>query len=77
MQIIHIYIIADESTPRFKRLQSAFKDDMTEVYLLFFQHVLQYFVRFNLFLQRNDPAVYMVHEEVSIPIWFLMGILSL
>lgn len=34
-------------TPRFGRLQSAFTNPMIEVYLLFYEAVLQTFVHFN------------------------------
>ena len=39
---------------------------MTEVYLLFYSHVLQYFVHLNLFLQCNEPIIGVIHEQVAI-----------
>jgi len=45
-------------------LKTAFADKMTEVYLLCYSHVLQYFVRLNLFLQRDEPIIAAVHEQV-------------
>ena len=45
----------DESTDRFAHLHSAFSKPMTEICLLFYEAVLQTFIHFNLFLQREDP----------------------
>jgi len=45
-------------------LKTAFADKMTEVYLLCYSHVLQYFVRLNLFLQRDEPIIAAIHEQV-------------
>ena len=39
-------------------------DKMTELYLLFYSHVLHYFVRLNLFLQREEPVIAVVYEQV-------------
>lgn len=39
---------------------------MTEVYLFFYNHVLDCFSRLNLFLQREEPVISVVHEEVSL-----------
>ena len=41
---------------RFKRLEKAFKDPWTEVYLYFFSGVLSAFKQANLLLQREDLA---------------------
>ena len=38
---------------------------MTEVYLLFYSHVLQYFTMFNLFLQRDEPIIVALYEQVK------------
>lgn len=57
---------SEEQSPRFQRLKRAFEDQMTEVYLLFYNHVLQYFVRFNLFLQREEPIIGVLQEQVYI-----------
>lgn len=51
------FLSEQESTVRFKRLKDAFKDPMTEVYLLFFQAALQIFLQLNLFLQREEPLI--------------------
>ena len=57
--------IIDGNAPRFMRLTERFMNNMTEVNLFFFSHVLQYFVRLNLFLQRKEPIIGSVHEQVS------------
>ncbi len=57
--------VADENEPRFRRLRSLFKDPMTEVYLLFYQSSLQAFINFNMFLQREDPIIPVVHEQTT------------
>lgn len=38
---------------------------MTEVYLLCYSHILQYFVGLNLFLQRDEPIIAALHEQVQ------------
>ena len=37
---------------------------MTEVYLLFFSHVLSLFVRYNSFLQHEEPIIGAIYEQV-------------
>lgn len=61
----HTYLIfLDESTDRFTRLYSAFSKPMTEICLLFYEAVLQTFVHFNLFLQREDPLIPIINEQI-------------
>ncbi len=38
---------------------------MTEVHLLFYQSVLQVFVHFNMFLQREDPLIPVIFEQMN------------
>ena len=45
---------------RFK-IEKAFKDPMTEVYLYFFSCILPQFKQTNLLLQREDPCIHLVH----------------
>ena len=45
---------------RFKRLEKAFKDPMTEVYLYFFSGVLSAFKQANLLLQREDSCIHLL-----------------
>ena len=44
-----------ESDARFRRLQSAYEDPTTEIYLLFFHAVLPCFNNFNKLLQQEEP----------------------
>ena len=55
----------DETLPRFVRLRSAFTNPMTEIYLLFYEAVLQTFVNFNKFLQREDPLIPVISEQIE------------
>ena len=61
---IHVHT-PDETVPRFVRLQSAFASPMTEIYLLFYEAVLQTFVNFNKFLQREDPLIPVISEQIE------------
>ena len=45
---------------RFKRLEKAFKDPWTEVYLYFFSGVLSAFKQANLLLQREDSCIHLL-----------------
>lgn len=63
----------DESQARFGRLFSAFSDPMVEIYLLFYQSVLPTFTHLNLLLQREDPNIYLVADEIRA---FLQKLLS-
>ena len=38
---------------------------MTEIYLLFYEAVLQTFVNFNKFLQREDPLIPVISEQIE------------
>ena len=38
---------------------------MTEVYLFFYNHVLEYFGRLNCLLQRDDPIIVIAHDKVE------------
>jgi len=49
---------------RFDRLKKAYLDPMTEVYLLFYQATLQLFVNFNKFLQREEPLIPVISEQM-------------
>ncbi|XP_053267948.1 uncharacterized protein LOC128425383 [Pleuronectes platessa] len=55
---------ANENQARFKRLVQAFTDPMTEVYLLFYQATVPTFTDFNLLLQREQSAIYLLHDEM-------------
>ena len=49
----------------FCRLLESFNDPMTEVYLLFLQSVTPFFTNFNQFLQKEEPLVYLLYEEMQ------------
>lgn len=38
---------------------------MTEIHLLFYQAVLQLFVHFNMFLQREDPLIPIIYKQMN------------
>ena len=60
------YFLSEKSSQaRFKRLQTAFQDPMTEVYLLFYQSALQIFIQLNQFLQRGDPLIGAVSQTLQ------------
>ena len=48
-------------TTKFKRLQNAYKDLLTQVHLYFYTSVLPLFTNYNLFLQRGDPFAHKVY----------------
>lgn len=59
------FLSEDESVARFKRLQTAFSNPMTEVYLLFLQSALQILVNLNLFLQREEPLIGAMNSSLT------------
>ena len=54
------------SDRRFQRLENAFTDTIVEVYLLFYQYALPIFTNFNKFLQREDPLIYVLEEQMHL-----------
>ena len=46
---------------------------MTEIYLLYFQSVLPTFNRFNLFLQREVPSIFLVADGIQSFLKSLLG----
>ena len=55
----------DKSQLRFKRLRFNFTDPVTEVYILFFQSVLPWFIHSNQFLQREEPLIYLLQPQLE------------
>jgi len=53
------------SSPWVQRLHAVFSTPMTEVYLLFYQSALQTFVHFNMFLQREDPLLPVLCQQMD------------
>ena len=62
-----------ESQARFKRLQRAFNDPMTEVYLLFLQSTLPCFTHCNQFLQREEPLVHVLQPQLAKMLQSILG----
>ena len=58
--------ISDDASARFKRLFEAFENPLTEVYMLFMQSVIHVFTRFNLLLQRQEPSLHILYQQVSV-----------
>ena len=56
-----------ESDPqaRFCRLQKVFEDPMTEVYLLYLQSLLPVFTHANQFLQREEPLIHILQQQLT------------
>ncbi|CAB4036850.1 PREDICTED: uncharacterized protein LOC107326933 [Paramuricea clavata] len=55
----------NEQQARFKRLQKAFNDPMTEVYLLFFQSIMPSFTHCNQFLQQEEPLIHVLQPQLE------------
>ena len=49
----------------FCRLSEPFNDPMTEVYFFFLQSVTPFLTNFKRFLQKEEPLVYLLHEEMQ------------
>ena len=58
-------IHTDYSQARFEHLRKVYADPMTEVYLMFYQATLQIFVKFNKFLQREDPIIRVMLSQMN------------
>ncbi len=56
----------NENDNRFQRLKSAFSDPISEWYLLFFHSTIATFTNFNRFLQREDPLLYLMNEQMEL-----------
>lgn len=64
---LYVYVMiqyVDEKSARFIRLQHAFDDKMTEVYLLFYSNVLCLFTQLNCFLQSEQPIIGVLYKQV-------------
>ena len=55
----------EENGPRFKRLVEHYSKPMTDIYLYFYQSVLQMFITFSLYLQRHDPQIPTLHDKID------------
>ena len=48
----------------FARLLGKFSKPVTEVYMYFYQFLLQSFIRFNFYLQREDPLISKLYAQI-------------
>ena len=58
------FLSNSEAEARFKRLKSHFRDPMVEIYFQFYHAVLPTFTTVNLFLQREDPCIFGVYNQL-------------
>ena len=71
------YFSSEQDTlPRFVCLENHFNNALVEIYLLFYQSILQVFTMFNLFLQRDDPLITRLHGSIQ-QFWEVNSSLSL
>ena len=56
--------VEEKDNQRFDKLFGKFKNPMTDVYMYFYQFSLQPFIRFNLYLQREDPLVSKLQAQI-------------
>ncbi|XP_063053561.1 zinc finger BED domain-containing protein 5-like [Engraulis encrasicolus] len=80
MRILRLYAAlrsyfgsCNEKQARCVRLQQLFLDPMTEIHLLFYQSALIIFTQFNLLFQRQDPCIYLLHDQIRFYIRKLMS----
>ena len=55
----------DSKIPRFARLRKHFENPMTEIYLMFFQAVIPTFTTVNEFLQRGEPVIHLLLDQLE------------
>ncbi len=55
----------DSKIPRFARLRNHFENPMTEIYLMFFQAVIPTFTTVNEFLQRGEPVIHLLLDQLE------------
>ena len=64
--VLRSYFLSEQDTsPRLACLQNHFKNTLVEIYLLFYQSVLQVFIKFNSFLQHDDPLIARLHGSIQ------------
>ena len=60
------YFLSQEVRPScLEKLEALFADPMTEVFLFFYQYALQKFVNFNKCLQREEPLISRLHDQIQ------------
>ena len=65
--------IKDDTSDRSQRLKKAYTHPLAEVYLMFYHFVLQLFVKFNKFLQSEDPIIPVIWNQSNSFIKKLVG----
>ena len=55
----------DSKIPCFARLRKHFENPMTEIYLMFFQAVIPTFTTINEFLQRGEPVIHLLLDQLE------------
>ena len=68
-----MYIIVGSSCARSGRLEKVYSSPLSEVYLFFYHATLQLFVNLNKFLQREDPIIYVMHDQLHSFVKNLLG----
>ena len=61
---LFLYIFVGNTCARSQRLEKAYSCSMTEVYLFFYNAALHMFMNFNKLLQREDPIIYEIHDQL-------------
>ena len=65
-QPLRSYFLSEEDGPNcLERLEALLADLMTEVFLFFYQYALQSFVNFNKYLQREEPLISRLPDQIQ------------
>ena len=59
--VIILFYFTDNTCARFERLYQVYSCSITEVYLFFYQAI---FKKFNKFLQREDPIIPVLYDQM-------------
>ena len=59
-------LVGGKSQEWLKKLVNQFECPMTEVYLLCYQQIFPIFTNLNKFLQREEPVIYLVADQVRL-----------
>ena len=61
----HIFFISRGSTKSSGKARGLFSDFITEVFLFFYQYALQSFVSFKKYLQKEEPLLSRLHDQIQ------------
>ena len=61
----HILLSQDGRPNHLERLEASVSDSITKVSLFFYQYALQSFVSFNKYLQREEPLLSRLHDQIQ------------